>query len=138
MALTEFFTDLWRMLIGRFEGPFTFRFLIQPAMASFFAVRAGLKDARENRTPYLWSVFSNPASRRALLREGWRDVGKVFLVAVVLDVIYEIIQHRWLYPGQSLIVATVLAIIPYGLVRGPVTRLASRARRASSGKPPAA
>jgi hypothetical protein len=41
-------------------------------------------------------------------------------------VIYELIVYRWVYPGQALIVAVVLAIIPYLLVRGPVTRVARR------------
>jgi hypothetical protein len=44
----------------------------------------------------------------------------------VLDVIYELIVWRWIYPVQALVVAVVLAIIPYLLVRGPTTRLARR------------
>jgi hypothetical protein len=138
MDVNEFFTDAWRMLIGRVEGPFTFRFVIQPLVASFFAVRAGLKDARANRTPYLWTVFSHAADRRDLLRQGWKDVRKVFAVAIILDVIYQVVELRWVYPLQAVIVATVLAIIPYGLVRGPIARFATRVGGTSSGKPPAA
>ena len=69
-------------------------------------------------------MFTNPARRPELLRLVWQDVGKVFMVAVALDVIYELIVYRWVYPGQALIVATVLAIIPYLLIRGPITRVA--------------
>ena len=36
----------WENLVGRLGGPMSFRFLMQPAVAIFFAVRAGLKDAR--------------------------------------------------------------------------------------------
>ena len=118
------------MLIGRLDGPLAFRFMIQPAVAVFLAVRAGLKDAKAGRTPYLWSVFTNPVHRYELISEGWRDVGKVFMIAVVLDVIYALIVHRWLYPGQTLLVATVLAMVPYMLIRGPVTRIARLLRRA--------
>jgi hypothetical protein len=50
-------------------------------------------------------------------------VGKVFIVAVTLDVIYELIVYRWVYPGRALIVATVLAVVPYLLIRGPLTRI---------------
>lgn len=128
MTFKDLLTDAWRMLIGRVQGPMTFRLLIQPLVASFFAVRAGLKDARENRPPYFWSVWSRPAERRDLLHEGWKDVGKVFVVAVVLDVIYEVIELRWVYPGQAVIVATILAIIPYLFVRGPVNRLLAWAK----------
>src|SRR5271170_7746237 len=126
MTTGEFFNRVWAMLVGRAGGPLTLRLLVQPTVAAILAVRAGLRDAREGRTPYLWAAFTNPAHRRDLLRQGWKDMGKVFIVAVVLDVIYELIVHRWLYPGQALIVATVLAIIPYALIRGLVTRIARR------------
>lgn len=115
--------------MGRVHGPMTFRLVMQPLVASFFAVRSGLKDAREHRHLYFWSVWSNSADRRDLLRDGWKDVGKVFLVALVLDVVYEIIEFRWIYPGQAVIVATILAIVPYLIVRGLVNRLASRSAK---------
>ena len=126
MTSGQFFNRVLEMLIGRASGPLTLRLLVQPTVAGILAVRAGLRDAREGQTPYLWTIFTNPAHRRDLLRQGWKDMGMVFIVAVVLDVIYELIVHRWLYPGQVLIVATVLAIVPYVLIRGPVTRIARR------------
>ncbi len=95
-------------------------------VAAIFAIRAGLRDARENRPAYLWSIFTNPATRRDLLREGLADVGRVFVVAVILDLTYELFVYRWVYPGQALIVAAVLAFIPYLLIRGPVNRIARR------------
>jgi hypothetical protein len=129
MTIQEFFSRVWEMLIGRVSGPLTFRLLMQPAVAVILAIRVGLRDAREGRPPYFfWSVFTNQARRPELLRLAWHDVGKVFMVAVALDVIYELIVYRWVYPGQALIVATVLAIIPYLLIRGPITRLARRLR----------
>jgi hypothetical protein len=63
--------------------------------------------------------------RKDLLREGWKDVDKIFVLAVVLDVICQLIVFRWLYPGEALLVASVLAILPYLVVRGPVNRIAS-------------
>ncbi len=126
MTIEEGFARAWEMLVGRATGPLTVRLLVQPTVAALLAIRAGLRDAREDRTPYLWSIFTNPAQRRELLREGRTDIGKVFIVAVVLDLIYELIVHRWLYPLQALLVATVLAIIPYVLIRGAVTRIARR------------
>jgi hypothetical protein len=129
MTIQEFFSRVWEMLIGRVNGPLTFRLVMQPAVAVFLAIRVGLRDAREGRQPYFfWSVFANQARRPELFRLVWQDVGKVFMVAVALDVIYELIVYRWVYPGQALIVATVLAIIPYLLIRGPITRLARRLR----------
>ena len=126
MTAPEFFARVWEMLIGRVDGPFTFRLVIQPTVAAIFAVRAGWRDAREGRPPYLSSVFIDAATRRDLLRQGWADVGKVFIVAVVLDVTYELFAYRWVYPGQAVIVAAALAFIPYLLIRGPANRIARR------------
>lgn len=127
MTAPEFFARVWEMLIGRVDGPFNFRLLVQPTVAAILAIRAGLRDARENRPPFLfWAIFTDPSARHDLPREGWKDVGKVFIVAVILDLTYEMIVYRWVYPGQALIVATVLAFIPYLLIRGPVTRIARR------------
>src|SRR5580704_2676863 len=123
MTIQEFFARVWEMLIGRADGPLSLRLFFQPTVAAILAIRAGLKDAHEGRTPYLWSAFTDPANRRDVLRDGWKDIGKVFVIAVVLDVVYALIVHRLIFPGQALLVGTVLAIVPYVLIRGPVTRI---------------
>ena len=122
----DFLARAWEQLAGRIEGPFAFRFLFQPLFAAILAIRAGVADAQDQRAPYLWSVLSNPAERPQLIRDGLRDLTRVLVFAIVLDVIYQLIVFRWVYPIQSLLVAVVLAIAPYVLIRGPVTRLKSR------------
>ena len=117
---------VWEQLAGRIEGPFAFRFVLQPLVASVLAIRAGVADAHDHRAPYLWSVLSNPLERPQLIREGLKDVMRVFVFAILLDVIYQVIVFRWVYPLQSLVVAALLAFVPYVLIRGPVTRLKSR------------
>jgi len=119
----DLLTEIWSMLIGRAGGPLTFRFVFQPTVAAILAIRAGVRDARKGNAPFLRSVFTNPIHRGELLREGWKDIGTVFMIAVLLDVIYALMVHSWLYPGQTLLVATILSIVPYALIRGPVTRL---------------
>jgi hypothetical protein len=128
MTVQEVFSRIWEMLIGRADGPLSLRLIFQPAVAAIFAIRAGLKDAREERTPHLWSVFTNPLDCRDLLRAGWKDIGKVFIIAVVLDVVYALIVHRWIFPGQAPLVGAVLAIVPYVSIRGAVTRIARLTR----------
>jgi hypothetical protein len=56
-------------------------------------------------------------------------VGKVFVVAVVLDAVYQLIVQRGVFLLELLVVATVLAIVPYVFIRGPVSRLAEVLRR---------
>jgi len=128
--MDDLITRITEDLIARFTGPMKFRLLLQPAMAIFLAIRAGLKDAREGKPPYFWAIFTDPGERRAMLENGWKSVGKVFILAIVLDVVYQIIVHRWVYPGETVLVAIILAIVPYLLVRGPVNRIARRRRNA--------
>ncbi len=120
----ETWTRLVHDLIDRVSGPMKFRLVLQPLMASIFAIRAGLKDAKTGKPPYFWSLLSDPAHRADMLKDGWKSVGKVFVLAIVLDVVYQIIAERFVYPGEAIIVAFILAIVPYLILRGLVTRLA--------------
>ena len=122
--MDETLARIWENLLGRIGGPLTFRLILQPLVAATFAVRAGLADAHMGRRAYFWSLLSDPKHRRQNVREGWRDVAKVFLLALAIDLGYQIILQRYVYPGEALIVAIMLAIVPYLLVRGCVTRLA--------------
>ena len=91
----------WENLFGRLDGPMSFRLIIQPAVAIFFAIRAGLRDARNGQPPFLWAVFSNPGHRHELLRQGWKDVGTVFIVAHSMAQIEETCNRViWLEKGQ--------------------------------------
>ena len=119
----EMFARVWADFVGRIDGPLHFRVIVQPLVACVLAVRGGLRDARQKRPPYLWSFAVDPGHRRERLREGWKDAGTVFLVGVVLDVIYQLIALRWAYPGEALLAAALLVLVPYLLVRGPVTFL---------------
>ena len=117
----------WRFvddLLDRVSGPMKFRLVLQPLMAAIFAIVAGLKDAKEGRPPYFWTVVSDPSQRAYMLRDGWKSVGKIFVLAVVLDVIYQIVVLRFVYPGEVIFVAFLLAIVPYLILRGLVNRIA--------------
>jgi hypothetical protein len=129
--MKDLLARVWMNLGDRVGGPMTFRIILQPLMASVLALRAGLKDAREDRPPYFWTVLTDPTQRADLLREGWKSIARVFLLAVIMDVIYQWIVLRWIYPGEMVIVAVLLAVVPYLLIRGPVNRIAQRWRRKS-------
>ena len=65
-----------------------------------------------------------------MAKNGWKSVGKVFILAIVLDVVYQLIEHRWtVYPGEAVLVAIILAIVPYLLIRGPVNRIVCEKRK---------
>ena len=46
--------------------------------------------------------------------------------ALALDVVYQVIVQRFVYPGEAIIVAFALAILPYLILRGVVTRIARK------------
>jgi hypothetical protein len=122
----ELLTRVWEDLAGRIGGTMSFRLILQPAVAIFFAIRDGLKDARNDRPPYFWIIFTDPAQRSGLLHEGWKAVANVFVMAVVIDIVYQYVVFRWFYPGEALMVAFILAFVPYLMIRGPVNRIARR------------
>jgi hypothetical protein len=115
-------------LLARVSGPMKFRLVLQPAMAAFFAIRSGLADARAGNPPYFWALICDRGQREAMLKDGWKSISRVFILALVLDVIYQIIVLRFVYPGEAVIVAFVLAIVPYLIVRGLATRVARKKR----------
>ena len=116
----------WENLIGRYDGPMSFRLILQPAVAIALAIWAGIRDARDGRPPFLWAILSNPGQRGELLRQSWKDVGKVFIVALILDSIYQVAVHAAIYALELLITATILALVPYAMSRAVVTLVARR------------
>ena len=121
-------------LVDRVAGPLHFRLLMQPAMATFFGIRDGLKDAREGSPAYFWSFFTDPSHDKEKLKSGLKAVARVLVFALVMDAIYQLIALHWFYPGEALIVALELAFAPYLIIRGPANRIAKwwLSRRGSS------
>ena len=126
--MDELLARISEAVTGRIEGPMAFRLVLQPAVAMFLAIRAGLHDARTGQPYYAWEIFTDPVHRHELLREGWKAVAKVFVLAVLIDLAYQLMVVHTLHPLVALFVAFLLACVPYLLVRGPVNRL-MRTRR---------
>jgi hypothetical protein len=122
--------DIWSRIaenmVNRVSGPMRLRLFMQPAMAALFAIRSGLQDAKSGKRPYFWTLATDPTARAELIKDGLKSVGKVFMVALALDVVYQIVELHFVYPGEAVIVAFLLAIVPYLILRGLVTRLMSR------------
>jgi hypothetical protein len=113
----------WDELVSRSSGPLAFRFFLQPVMASILAIRDGNKDAIGGRRPYLWAMLHDPSCRRTRLREGIRAVGRVLVLGVVMDAIYQILVIKAFRPTEMVVVVLLLAFVPYVIVRGPAGRI---------------
>lgn len=114
----------WDNFVARPNGSFGLRFYVQPTMAGLLALRAGIQDARQGRQGFLWAMLIRPEGRLQLLNEGWRGAMTPFVVAIALDSVYQIVTVKFVYPLELLFTATVLALVPYALLRGPFNRLA--------------
>jgi hypothetical protein len=114
----------WRDLAERPDGPMRFRFVLQPLMAAFAAVHDGRSDARLGRTPYFMTVLRNPQERFGRLREGLNATARIILLGLVMDIIYQALVLHTFYPDEALVIALLLAFVPYLIIRGLVVRVA--------------
>ena len=122
----EVHNRIWSDIFNRPGGPMSLRFALQPVMGFIAALHDGIKDARAGRSPYLWTMLTNSAERGGRLREGLIATGRTILIGLVMDSIYQAIVLKTFYPGEAVIIAILLAFVPYLLLRGPIARIARR------------
>ena len=119
--------DTWLRLVDnltdRVSGPMKFRLVLQPLVASSYAVMAGIKDAKAGKPAYFWAMLTDKPNRLDMAKDGWKGIGKVFALALVLDVVYQVVVLHFVYIGEAILVAIVLALLPYLVLRGLVNRL---------------
>jgi len=129
--MSDLLNRVWENLLERTEGPMNLRFFLQPAMSLFFAIKAAIRDSKNGTVPFRLGILFLKEQRKNIAKEGWKDVGKLFIIGSVLDIIYQLVvifglkTQQEFYPLESLLVAFLLAIVPYLLFRGPVNRLIS-------------
>jgi hypothetical protein len=125
--------DLWsritEQLSDRVSGPLHLRFIQQPVITTALAIRSGLKDAKVGRPPYFWSLIFHPyepSQRREMIKEGWQSIAKVCFAALALDLVYQFVALPSFHFRHAIIVAFLLVVVPYLILRGAVTRVASK------------
>ena len=123
MSLHDVAVQFFQELASRPSGPLAFRFILQPVVAAGLAIRDGYRDAKTNRSPYLWTILKDPARRGPRLREGVKATGRVLLLGVAMEAIYQfLVLHRF-RPLEMLNIVFLLAFLPYLIVRGPAARI---------------
>ncbi len=111
----------------RLTGPGRFRFILQPAMAIFLGIRAGISDAKARRAPYLLSIFVDGQGRRSLLKEAFEQLAVLIAVSILLDAISQFLILHEVFPGPALIIGPVLIGFPYSFTRAMTNRIVRRA-----------
>jgi hypothetical protein len=74
----------------------------------------------------LWTILTSRGDRHELLCHGWKEVQTVFLIALILDSIYQFLVHGGNYTLELLLAVTILALVPYVAFRGVGIRLVRR------------
>ena len=120
------FQRIWHDLLERTDARMRFRFVLQPLMVAIVAIRNGLMDARTGKSPYFWTLVTNPRKRLRRLNEGLNATARIILLGLVMDMIYQGILLRQFYPAEAVIVALLFAFVPYVIMRGPALRIARR------------
>ncbi len=128
LLVIDFLTRFWADLMGRTDGPMTFRFFLQPTMALITALIDGTRDARAGKAPYAARMMrSSPREHLVLWREGVTATARILLLGVVMDAIYQVrVYGGFPHPLEAFVLAVALGFIPYLILRGPFTRLAAR------------
>src|SRR5947209_697472 len=126
--MDDHFARFTENLVGRIHGSMNFRLILQPMMAAALAIRDGTRDAHKGNAPYFWGLLRHPSRRHEFFSSGVKSIGKVFIVALILDGTYQFIELHWIYPGEAIVTAVILALVPYILLRGPVNRLTTHGR----------
>ena len=102
----------------------TFRFFLQPTMAAIAALHDGIKDAREGHKSFFWTAWRDSTQHTGRLREGLLSTARIMLLGISMDVIYQFKVLDRFYPVEALVMAILLAVIPYFVFRWIVERAA--------------
>ncbi|KGE02285.1 hypothetical protein [Rhizobium sp. YS-1r] len=116
----------WSDIFGRLGGPMTFRFILQPAMALLAALPDGISDARHGHSSFFWTNWRDPTVRHGRLREGLISTARVLFLGIGMDVIYQLREFDRFYPAEAVVMALLLALIPYFVFRWLVELIAGR------------
>ena len=118
--------DFLAGLISRSDGPMHLRLLIQPLIAVILGARDGWNDARKGAPPYFWAIFTQKKHRSFLIKDGCKSISKVFILATTLDIIFQYLVLKDVRLIAAIVVAFILAVFPYTLLRGPLNRILRR------------
>lgn len=116
----------WDDLFGRLTGPMTFRLVLQPTMALIAAIPDGIRDAREGHRSFFWTSHGDDTLRRGRLREGFYATGRILLIGLSMDMIYQYRVFHHFYPAEAVLFALTLAVFPYFIWRLIIERIAGR------------
>ena len=127
----RFFEDLW----ARLSGPGRLRFILRPTAAVLLGVRDGKRDSRLRCPLFLSGLFFGRIHRQGLWRSGMSSVRDLVAIAIILDVVSQILIFREIHPGAALLLGPVLIAKPHSISRSLTNRIDSRRTRQTEANP---
>jgi hypothetical protein len=130
--MPNYLIEILENLLARTKSPLLLRFILGPLQAIVISVLFAKRDVQKQYPPYLWRFLATSRQRRDMSRQGLKDICKLFVLAVSIDIIYQlsiIILFNESLPFNALeaaFVAVFLTVIPYIFIRGPVHRIIAR------------
>jgi hypothetical protein len=112
-------------MAARLHGPGRLRFILQPIAAIVLGARDGVKDAGAGKRPFLSSLVFGGGSRRDLIRSALASVRDLVAVAILLDMVAQLLIFRMVHPGAALLFGPVLIALPYAISRALTNRIAT-------------
>jgi hypothetical protein len=126
----------WADIFGRLHGPMTFRFYLQPTMALVAALHDGINDVRRGHKAFFWTALRDESQDRGRLREGLISTSRIALLGLSMDALYQVNVFDRFYPVEAVMMALLLAVLPYFVLRWIVEHVARAWRgRAASEAP---
>jgi hypothetical protein len=110
-------------MVARLHGHGRLRFIFQPTVAILLGARDGIKDARLGAPPFLWGLAFRSANRRTLIHSALISVRNLVAVAILLDVISQLLIFGIVHPGAALVLGPVLIGLPYASSRALTNRI---------------
>jgi hypothetical protein len=122
-------------LVARLHGPGRLRFILQPTAAIVLGARDGVRDARTGKPPFLWGLVFRGSDRARMMRTALVSVRDLIAVAILLDIVAQLLIFRIVHPAAALLLGPVLISFPYATSRALANRVArGRCARSSATK----
>jgi hypothetical protein len=126
----RFFEDLWARLLG----PGRLRFILQPTAAVLLGIRDGKRVSRARCPPFLSGLVFQGTHSGELWRSAIASIRDLVAIAIILDLISQMLIFQEVHPGAALLVGPVLIGLPYSISRAFTNRIVSS--RTKQSKPP--
>ena len=114
----------WENLLARPNGSLSLRFYVQPTMASLVRSACRHSGCEGGAAGLSVGDVDAPGEASAVAPRGLAGSDDAIPAWRSPRCIYQLMTVRFLYPLELLFTATLLALVPYALLRGPFNRLA--------------